>query len=129
MKKLTAEWVRKAEVDYRAARKLAPSRPPMHDLVCFCCQQASEKYLKALLEELGWSIPRTHNLEDLLHLLLPSDASLKMLRRGCQFLIQFAVDVRYPGFRASKRQAVAALRWAQRVRRKARAILGLPSSP
>jgi hypothetical protein len=26
MKKLTAEWVRKAEVDYRGARTLAPRR-------------------------------------------------------------------------------------------------------
>src|SRR5437016_573237 len=31
----------KAEVDYRGARKLAPSRPPMHDLVCSCCQQSA----------------------------------------------------------------------------------------
>ncbi len=126
MKKLTAEWARKAEVDRRGARKLAPSRPPMHDLVCFCCQQVAEKYLKALLEEQGLAVPRTHDLEDLLSLLLPSHPPLLSLRRGCKFLIQFAVDTRYPGFHATKRQATAALRWAERVRQAARALLGIP---
>src|SRR5690348_6294952 len=125
MKNLTAEWVRKAEVDYRVARKLAKSRPPMHDPVCFSCQQTVEKYLKALMEEQGLVVPRTHNLEDLLNLLLPSPPSLLALRRGCKFLIQFAVDVRYPGFYARKRQAEAALRWANRVRDTCRAMLGI----
>ena len=44
------------------AQKPAPNRPPMHDLVCFCCQQVAEKYLKAVLNEQGLTIPRTHNL-------------------------------------------------------------------
>src|SRR5437870_12402627 len=101
MKKTTAEWVKKAEMDYRGARKLAPSRPPMHDLVCFCCQQTAEKYLKAILNEHGLTFPRTHNLEDLLSLLLPFHPDLNALRRGFKFLIQFAVDVRYPGFHAT----------------------------
>ena len=98
----------------------------MHDPVCFSCQQLVEKYLKALLEELGLMIPRTHDLEDLLDRLLPSHPHLRPLRRGCKFLIQFAVDARYPGFDATKRQAAAALRWAERVRDAARALLGLP---
>src|SRR5262245_9553279 len=42
MKRTTSEWVEKAEVDNRGARKLAPSHPLMHDLVCFLCQQSSE---------------------------------------------------------------------------------------
>ena len=71
MRAMTREWVRKAEVDYRAARKLAPSQPPMHDVVCFCCQQVAEKFLKATLTECSLNVPRTHDLEDLLSLLLP----------------------------------------------------------
>jgi HEPN domain-containing protein len=94
-------------------------------LVCFCCQQTAEKYLKGLLEEQGLGVPRTHNLEDLLDQLLAVHPHLGSLRRGCQFLIQFAVDVRYPGFRATKRQADAAARWAGRVRDTARRLLGI----
>ena len=36
------------------------------------------------------------------------------------------MDARYPGFDATKRQAAAALRWAERVRDAAPALLGLP---
>jgi HEPN domain-containing protein len=107
MKKLTAEWIRKAEADYRVARKLARSRPPENDFVCFCCQQAAEKLLKALLVQLGLAVPRTHNLEDLLGLLRPHHAALFTLRRGLLFLTRFAVDTRYPGFQARRRQAGA----------------------
>ncbi len=71
MKKLTAEWVMKAEVDFEAARELAGAKRRLHDGVCFHCQQCAEKYLKALLEEQGLAVPKTHNLVSLLPLLQP----------------------------------------------------------
>jgi HEPN domain-containing protein len=81
--------------------------------------------LKAFLEELGLSIPRTHNLDDILNLLLPHHGALRALRRGLIYLTDFAVDPRYPGDNPSKRQAVAALRWAERVRDVCRSLLGI----
>lgn len=125
MKKLTADWIRKAEADYRVANKLGRSRPAENDSVCFHCQQAGEKFLKALLVELGLAVPRTHNLEDLLGLLRPHHPGLFAMRRGLLFLTRFAVDTRYPGFHARRSQAEAALRWAARVRTETRAVLGL----
>jgi HEPN domain-containing protein len=70
-------------------------------------------------------VVRTHDLEDLLHSLLAVHPELLSLRRGCKFLIQFAVDARYPGFESTQRQAAAALRWADKVRLAVRALLGL----
>jgi HEPN domain-containing protein len=67
MKRLTAEWVQKAEEDYRTAELIARSHEPLHDQLCFHCQQSAEKYLKALLEELGLDVPRTDNLVALTH--------------------------------------------------------------
>jgi HEPN domain-containing protein len=99
----------------------------VHDGVCFHCQQAAEKYLKALLQEQGHFIPRTHSLHQLLGLLVPFDGGLVPLRRGLRMLSRFAVDVRYPEFNATKRQATAALSWAERVRREIRVRLGLPA--
>jgi len=95
----------------------------MHDVVCFCCQQAAEKYLKAALTEGNLSVPRTHDLEDLLSLLLPIHPQLVALRRGLKFLVQFAVDARYPGFHATKKQAMSALHWSGRVRDACRIVL------
>jgi HEPN domain-containing protein len=89
------------------------------------CQQSAEKYLKALLEELGLTIPRTHLLKDLLALLQAHYPSLSSLRRGLVFLTRFAVGTRYPGDSANKRAAVSALRWAGRVRTAARALFGI----
>ena len=97
----------------------------MHDAVCFHCQQCAEKYLKALLEELGRHVPKIHDLDQLLNDLLAHHAGLRGLRRGTSFLTNFAVAVRYPGSDATKRQAQGALRWASRVRQAARALLGI----
>src|SRR5262245_26087668 len=125
MKKTTAEWVRKAEEDRTIARQISCNAQPLHDGVCFHCQQCAEKYLKGLMEELGLTIPKTHDLDDLLSRLLPHHASLRALSRGLAFLTNFAVGVRYPGERASRRQAAAALRWVEQARTTARALLGI----
>src|SRR6266481_47032 len=125
MKKTTREWVKKAEQDYVYAAQGRQSEVPVHDGVCFHCQQCAEKYLKGLMEELGISVPKTHDLEALLDELKAHHPSLRSLHRGLLFLADFAVAFRYPGKSASKRQAMAALRWAKRVRAAARAILGL----
>lgn len=110
MKKLTREWVRKAEADYRAALVLAAASDPYYDPFCFLCQQSAEKYLKALLEELGLPVPRTHDLVALLAKLRTQHPTLRAFRRGVDFLTRFAVETRYPGDHASKRQAQAARR-------------------
>lgn len=101
----------------------------MHDQTCFFCQQSAEKYLKALMEEVGLAIPRTHNLPKLESLVAHQFKSLYSLRRGLDFLTRFAVETRYPGESASKRETSAALRWASRVRTKVRSLLGLPLEP
>ena len=81
--------------------------------------------MKALLQDLGHPIPYTHYLLDLLDILVPNNRELRSLRRGGKFLTRFAVGTRYPGERAIKREAEAAMRCATRVRDAARAILGI----
>ncbi len=84
MKRKTLTWVRKAEDDWDAACELAARSPPLRDAVCFHCQQAAEKYLKALLQEKGGAIPKTHDLEDLLDLLLPHDGTIGAVSAGLE---------------------------------------------
>lgn len=123
MKRATREWVKKAEADHRAVARLALEPQPLHDLVCFHAQQCAEKYLKAIMEELGQVIPKTHDLLQLVDLLLANFPNFRSFRRGMDFLTQFAVDTRYPGANASKRQAASAQRWAEAARDACRAIL------
>ncbi|HBI44473.1 MAG TPA: DNA-binding protein [Planctomycetales bacterium] len=129
MKKSTRAWVRKAESDFQLAAGIARRSEPFHDEQCFHCQQSAEKYLKALLEEFGLAVPRTHVLKDVLALLAPHHPSLVGFRRGLTFLTRFSVGIRYPGDSASKRQAASALRWAREVRVACRTLLGIPPSP
>src|SRR5713101_1613746 len=129
MKRVTAQWVRKAEADYALAKLAHKAKPPFYDSICFHCQQSAEKFLKALLQESGQVTPRTHNLVELLNRLVSADASLGTLRVGLKSLTQYAVDYRYPGFSANARKAQAALRWAERLRRECRLHLGLSAEP
>jgi HEPN domain-containing protein len=62
MKRETARWVQKAEPDWEVAHKLAEGNKPPRDIVCFHCQQAAEKYLKAILQEIGHVVPKIHDL-------------------------------------------------------------------
>jgi len=63
-------WVRKAEMDLAAARRLAEGEQPLPDQMGFFCQQAAEKYLKALLIASGQVAPRTHDVDVLVEMLL-----------------------------------------------------------
>ncbi len=125
MKRTTAEWVRKAEADLLAARTLMTVKPRLNDPICFHCQQAIEKYLKALLQEFRVPIPRIHDLDDLLDLILPLDPTLQPLRRGLNVLTQYAVDYRYPGMTATSRESTSALRLAENIRKEIRIRLGI----
>jgi HEPN domain-containing protein len=78
-----------------------------------------------MMQEKGVAVPRTHDLEDLLDLLLPYDGTLAPLRRSLASLTKYAVEYRYPGVRATARRMAVALRRTERVRREIRVRLGV----
>ena len=71
MDKLTEEyiesWLKKAENDLQNVKNNFAAREEdiPTDTVCFHCQQAGEKYLKAYLVFAGIRFPSTHSLADL----------------------------------------------------------------
>jgi HEPN domain-containing protein len=79
-----------------------------------------------MLQELGSVVPRTHILEELLVLLRPHAPAIDRLRRSAVSLSRYAVRFRYPGKIATRRQALAALRHAEIVRKEIRIRLALP---
>jgi HEPN domain-containing protein len=125
MKKLTAEWLAKAEDDLATARKLLRGKPVLADQVAFHSQQAVEKFLKALLQEWSLPVPRTHDIPRLIDLLLPTDNTLRPMRRGTKSLTRYAVEYRYPGLHTSLRQARTATQKAGLFRKEVRKRLGL----
>ena len=126
MNPLTLEWVAKAEGDFNTARReLRARRSPNFDAVCFHFQQAAEKYLKALLQESGQNILRTHQLMDLLALCQKADRSIQLLVPDLMALDGMGVKFRYPGETADKAEAKSAFNSMRAVRRFVRGRLGV----
>lgn len=61
----------------------------------FHCQQAAEKLLKALLSELRVRFPRTHDLEELLHLLETAGHQVPDELARVDEFSSYAVEFRY----------------------------------
>jgi len=126
MNPLTLEWVEKAEGDFRTAgREYRARKAPNFDAVCFHAQQASEKYLKAILQENGNSIPRIHSLAELLAIIAKSEPAFLLIQEDLTIMESYAVQFRYPGISADKGEANTALRAARRVRSFIRTKLNL----
>jgi HEPN domain-containing protein len=127
MKPITQEWVTKAEGDWAAlGRELRARKAPNYDDACFHAQQCAEKYLKARLQEASVAFPRTHNVLDLLSLVLPVEPTWTVLYASLDALNDYAVVFRYPGRSANREEAREALRECRAVRDLVRLTLGLP---
>ena len=125
MNPLTLEWARKADGDATAARILTQSAAPVHDAICFHAQQCIEKYLKAWLQEANIAFRRTHDLEELLDLIVPTVPTWGKWQPDFLILTSHAVDFRYPGKSSSAADAEHALKVCEEVRNAIRAELKL----
>ena len=89
-------WLEKARDDLGVARHLNEQyHPKPVEIICFHCQQAAEKAIKAVILSRGaQEIPRSHDLSLLLHHL--KDISEKRILDFANLLNPYAVKVRYP---------------------------------
>lgn len=126
MNPLTIEWIDKAEGDFAtASREMRARNLPNYDAVCFHAQQTAEKFLKAVLQENGRTVPRTHSLAELLALIIEFEPVHLLMQPDLNLLEGFAVQYRYPGQSAEKPDARTALSAAKRVWGFIRTKLGL----
>ena len=123
---LTEEWVQKAEGDYTVAQQVLQGQNPVNDAICFHAQQCIEKYLKAWLQEADIPFPRTHDLQELLNLIVPVLSAWDVWREDFSKLSEHAVDPRYPGKFATADETAHAMRICIEVRRTVREQLKLP---
>jgi len=64
--KRVALWLLKADLDVEAAEVLLQASPHLHENIGFHCQQAVEKYAKALLVASSLPAPFIHDLTKLM---------------------------------------------------------------
>ncbi len=113
-------WVDKAEEDLRAAKILLDSDSRVFGVCGFHCQQAAEKYLKAVLVNEGIEPPRIHDLARLLAIVAErTGTDVIGLVVGASWLSMLAVETRYPDGLPSvdvREKAERALAIAERIR-------------
>ncbi|MBI3583718.1 MAG: HEPN domain-containing protein [Nitrospinae bacterium] len=93
---LIKEWLRKAEHDLGMAELAIKNKPEYTDSICFHCQQASEKYLKAYLVFLNIRFEKKHNLDYLLDLISEKEKVSEEFYEMLEKLEDYAVEIRYP---------------------------------
>jgi HEPN domain-containing protein len=106
-------------------RSYMDERFPSRRIVCFHCQQCAEKYLKAYLQEHSVEFERNHELVPLMRLCASLDPAFEVLKRDLESLKRYAVAVRYPGIRVTRKSAEGAFHSAKRVRKFVRNKLGI----
>jgi HEPN domain-containing protein len=97
---LRRQWVEKADADFEVAQKIsadAADNLRIREIVGFHCQQAAEKYLKALLTAYQIEFPKTHDIKTLLHLVARASGEVAESLSAARWLTPFGVEIRYPG--------------------------------
>jgi HEPN domain-containing protein len=67
-----------------------------HEIICYHCAQAVEKYLKGYLEYKDIVPEKTHNLSYINSICMDQDNSFINIKTECDFLNKFVNDIRYP---------------------------------
>ena len=96
IKDLVNKWIKKAEKDLLTAERELSFEDPITEAVCFHCQQAAEKYLKAFLVYHQIYFTKTHRIMDLLELCATVDSSFTRELKDADNLTDYAVEIRYP---------------------------------
>ncbi len=96
IKELVKEWIHKADHDLGMAKLALENKPEFTDSICFHCQQAVEKYLKAYLVWLNIRFQKKHSLSYLLDLISEHEKVSDVIYEESEKIEDYAVEIRYP---------------------------------
>jgi HEPN domain-containing protein len=118
------EWLRYAEEDLGVAERESARGTGAYHTICFLCQAAAEKLLKAHLIGRGWTVERTHGIVALLEFCAEYDPYWRDLAPDGAVLNEYIVAGRYPGDLAlegiGEAEAREALQAVRRIRDRVR---------
>ena len=90
------KWIHFAQMDFDSAVALAEKfRPPL-EIVCYHCQQAAEKILKAFIIAKTNTLTKTHVLVDLLNACTQYSTGFDKFKKSCIKLTSYITLTRYP---------------------------------
>jgi HEPN domain-containing protein len=117
-RELLKSWIKKAEKDLLTAEHELSFPDAVTESVCFHCQQAVEKFLKAYSLLLGISFTKTHEIGELITKCEDKDKELSAFKEEADKLTDYAIDVRYPEepFEPTLEEAKEALEIAKKIK-------------
>lgn len=89
-------WIEKGNQDLGTAVLVSKHLPEYRDTIAFHCQQATEKYIKALMIFFELEIKKIHDLVFLLGLVNEKETISKTLFDRASALKDYSVEIRYP---------------------------------
>lgn len=89
-------WLEFAINDLASAEYLQSMRPVPIEVICYLCEQSTEKLLKGFLIVNELEAPKIHDLRELCKRCMLIDESFKELADACIVLTPYGVQVRYP---------------------------------
>lgn len=88
-------WFSFAKYDLKSAKWQIKGK--IYTSVCYACQQAAEKSLKALILYRGKVIPKIHSLDRLISELKKLKINTDEIEKEAQELDKYYISTRYPG--------------------------------
>jgi HEPN domain-containing protein len=116
---VTKEWIEKADHDLGSAKVIYLHLPDYFDTIAFHCQQAVEKYIKAVLFFNKIEFQRSHDLIYLLELLSGKVEIDEDWYKIAISLNNFSVQIRYPNtiIKLSKEEIESSIQIAEDFRK------------
>lgn len=97
MNDLVANWLKKAENDFKTGIDEMATAEPATDTICFHMQQCVEKYLKAFLVSKNMDFRRTHDIAELIESGRKIDPSFdRLYDLEADALTFYGTEIRYP---------------------------------
>lgn len=131
-KELAALSLEISSNEYAAAKHLYDTMKPLPiEIICYLCQQATEKSIKAVLYHLEMDVLETHSIIKLLEDVNSGERRIHLGKRDAAMLTRFATRTRYAERRIdiAKEDAEFALRRAQQTLDQAKRILSTAEEP
>jgi len=90
------EWIRFALMDFDVALNEAKRYRPPIEIICYHCQQAAEKMLKAYIITQNNTFKKTHDLETLIEECKRFSHDFGNIKSNCVMLSSYVSGARYP---------------------------------
>ena len=114
MKKQVEEWLNFSKIDLLSAKKLLEDED-LTQSAAFHVQQSIEKSLKAIIENLDLRVPRIHDLEKLLGIIIENNINFKSNVEMISLINDIYIETRYPGDQGLMPNGIPSIEFIQKI--------------